>query len=347
MPSDESLDTCVPRFVADTTPPVTLPEGRTLGAVVGIQVSPDGHIWILHIASNMEWGTPGSLDDPSARLPAVCEFDEAGNYLQGWGGPDWLPRENGLQQWPKQEETISFDDDGTIWVFGADVSYDHAVQRFTREGELLLRIGRFGETGGDESQDLLGCPTDCWHDVAHREVYITDGYVNHRVVKFDSGTGRFLRAWGAYGSTLPSVSGGYADSFNNPVHAISLGPDGFLYVCDRKFDRVQVFDAVGHAHPRFIREIALDVESPFGSTFNLVFTPDGKFMVINDGSNSRFWMVDLARWEIVGHFMAPDSEGVGLEATAHKIVADRDGSLLIARTARGVERMSLESTHSA
>ena len=48
-------------------------------------------------------------------LPALAErarqrFDAAGNYLQDWGGPDHLPRENGLQQWPKQEETIAFDD---------------------------------------------------------------------------------------------------------------------------------------------------------------------------------------------------------------------------------------------
>jgi len=333
----------LPQYTADETPPVKLPPGRTLGACVGVQVSPDGHIWVLHIASNMEWGPPGSLDDPEARLPAVCEFDAEGNYLQGWGGPDWLPKEAGHQQWPKQEETIKLDDAGTLWVFGADVSYDHAVQRFTREGELLLRIGRFGETGGDGSPDLLGCPTDAWHDAKRHEVYITDGYVNHRVAKFDSGSGRFLNAWGAYGRPMPSASADYADSFNNPVHAISRGPDGYLYVCDRKYNRVQVFDAVGHAHPRFIREIALEHESPFGTTFNVAFTPDGNFMIVNDGSFSRLWVVDMEKWEFVGHFMAPESEGVGLEGTVHKIATDSHGNLLLARTARGMERMRFAS----
>ena len=87
-----------PRFEPDDAPPVKLPPGRTLGAVTGMQVSPDGHIWVLHIASNMEWGPPGSLDDPAARLPAVCEFDADGNFIQGWGGPDHLPREAGHQR---------------------------------------------------------------------------------------------------------------------------------------------------------------------------------------------------------------------------------------------------------
>ena len=328
-----------PRFVADPTPPVQLPPGRTLGAVTGVQVSPDGHIWVLHIAGNMAWGPPGSLDDPAARLPPVVEFDAAGKFLNAWGGPDWLEPQGDRQQWPRQEETIAFDGEGTLWVFGADTGYDHAVQRFARDGELLLRIGRFGEAGDDTSTDLLGCPTDAWHDVGRGEVYITDGYVNHRVAVFDAASGAFLRAWGAYGTPLPPAGKTAEHSFNNPVHAISLGPEGHLYVCDRMNKRLQVFDAVGRTRPEFVRELTLDVDCPFGSTFNLVFTPDGRFMAVNDGSNSRIWIVDLEAWAFVDSFRAPASEGAGLEATVHKITTDGAGNLLLGRTARGIERM--------
>lgn len=331
-----------PRFTLEAAPPVKLPEGRHLGAVTGVQVSPDGHIWVLHIASNMGWGPPGSTGDAAARLPAVCEFDAGGNYLQGWGGPDWLPRENGLQQWPRQEETIAFDDDGTLWVFGADASYDHAVQRFTRDGKLLLRIGRFGEAGGDASPDLLGCPTDAWHDVARREVYVTDGYVNHRVAVFNSDTGAFLRAWGAYGKPPRATEGEAREAFNNPVHAISRGPEGHLYICDRKNDRVQVFDAVGRDEARFVREIELNRESPFGTTFNLAFTPDGRFMIINDGSHSRLWTVDVAAWDHVDSFLVPGAAEDDLMGTVHKITADVAGNLILARTAMGMQRMRYE-----
>lgn len=331
-----------PRFALDAAPPVTLPEGRHLGAVTGVQVSPDGHIWVLHIASNLSWGPPGSTEVAAARLPAVCEFDAAGNYLQGWGGPDWLPREDGLQQWPKQEETIAFDDDGTLWVFGADVSYDHAVQRFTRDGRLLLRIGRFGEAGTDASPDLLGCPTDAWHDVARREVYVTDGYVNHRVAVFDSDSGAFLRAWGAYGEPPRAAAGEARTAFNNPVHAIARGPEGHLYVCDRKNDRVQVFDAVGRDAARFVREIELNRASPFGTTFNVLFTPDGRFMIVNDGTHSRLWTVDLVAWDFIDDFLVPGVDEGDLMGTVHKIASDAAGNLILARTAMGLQRMRYE-----
>ena len=312
-----------------------------MGAVIGVQVSPDGHIWVLHLARHMDWGPPGSTNDPAARLPPVVEFDAEGNFLQAWGGPDHLPIIDGNPQWPHNEETIAFDAEGTLWVFGANVGYDHAVQRFTRDGKLLLRIGQFGKTGGDESHDLLGCPTDAYHDVARREVYITDGYVNHRVAVFDSDTGAFLRAWGAYAKTAPFAKSG-PETFANPVHAISLGPEGHLYVCDRINSRIQVFDAIGRVQPRFVRELELKVDCPYGSTFNVAFSPDGAFMFIGDGSNSRVWTVDLAAWQFVDSFQPANSEGADLSATIHKITSDGAGNLILGRCARGVERLRFE-----
>jgi hypothetical protein len=328
----------LPRYAADPAPPVRLPEGRTIGSITGVAVTPDGHIWMLHIASKMEWGPPGQSSDPAKRLGAVVEFDAAGNYVQDWGGPDHLPRVDGLQQWPKQEETIAFDDEDTVWVFGADTSCDHAVQRFTRDGKLLLRIGTFGQTGGNASETLLGCPTDCWHDVSRREVFITDGYVNHRVAVFNSDTGAFIRSFGAYGN-LPDADLPLEERFHNPVHAVSIGPDGLMYVCDRKNDRLQVFDAIGKDRPVFIREMHFRHPSPFGTVFNLAFTPDGKWLLVNDGTNSRLWLVDLGAWECAGHVMAPDGVIGDIDLTLHKFCMDGAGNLLLARTSRGVERM--------
>jgi DNA-binding beta-propeller fold protein YncE len=282
--------------------------------------------------------------DLSALLPPVVEFDADGKFIQAWGGPDHLPQVDGRAQWPKQEETISIDAEGTLWIFGASRDYDHAVQRFTRDGKLLLRIGQFGVVGNDESRDLMGCPTDAYHDVARREVYITDGYVNHRVAVFNADTGAFLRAWGAYGKALPSPPSGQ-QSFNNPVHAVSLGPEGHLYICDRKNDRIQVFDAIGRTEPRFIREIEIKADSPFGTAFNVAFTPGGDFMFISDGNNNRIWTVDVKAWEIVNSFLAPGAEAAGMAGTIHKIVADKAGNLLLGRTNLGVERLRFQGVH--
>jgi DNA-binding beta-propeller fold protein YncE len=281
------------------------------------------------------------------RLPAVCEFDAEGNYLQGWGGPDWLPREDGLQQWPRQEETISFDEEGNVWVFGANGEYDHAVQKFSAKGELLLRIGQFGHKGSDDTPDLLGCPTDAWHDVARREVYVTDGYTNHRVAVFNSDTGAFIRSWGAYGKPPRPADGAAREVFNNPVHAISLGPEGHLYICDRKNDRVQVFDAAGREDAVFVREMELNRPSPFGTCFNLAFTPGGEFMVINDGNNSNLDVVDLAEWKHVQTFRPPHSDGIGMEGTVHKIATDAAGNLLLARTSIGIIKLRYEGLYPA
>ncbi len=337
----------LPRYVPDESWALKLPAGKHFGSVTGVQVTPDGHVWVLHLASNMAWGPAEGTKDQASRLPAVCEFDAAGNYVQGWGGPDWLPREDGLPQWPKQEETIAFDDEGMVWLFGANPAYDHAVQRFTPDGKLLLRIGKFGEAGDDRATDRLGCPTDAWHDVARREVYVTDGYLNHRVAVFDADSGAFLRAWGAYAQPPAPADGALRTAFNNPVHAISRGPEGHLYICDRKNNRVQVFDAVGRDAAVFVREIALDRPSPFGTCFNLAFTPDGQFMVINDGNNSHLAVVDLAAWAEVDDFRPPHSDGVGLEATVHKIASDAEGNLLLARTGLGVIRMRFDGVHAA
>src|SRR6187399_514717 len=124
------LNVTMPTFAADTTPPIRLPEGRTLGAVIGLAQTKDGHNWVLHIA-RQDWVGGADL---TTRMPPVIEFDADGTFLQAWGGPDHLPTVDGRAQWPRQEETISIDAEDTLWIFGADKDYYHAVQRFSRDG---------------------------------------------------------------------------------------------------------------------------------------------------------------------------------------------------------------------
>jgi hypothetical protein len=317
-------------------PFVTLPPGRTLGPVSGVSVAGDGHVWLVHIARSPALGAA----EEGSRLPPVVELDADGHFLRAWGGPEHLPTEGGRPQWPDREETVRVDSEGMVWIFGSNEGYDHGALRFTPDGELLTKIGRFGETGGDGSRTLLGCPTEVHFDAEHREVFLADGYANHRVVAFDVDTGECTRLWGAAGRD--PAAGPPEESFVGPVHCIAQGPDGYLYVCDRMGNRIQVFDAIGK-EAKFLHEIVVGPGTVFfGSTFDLAFDPAAPLVYVPDGSNARIWVVDREKVRVIGWFSHdPRSAAENTAAVMrliHRIAIDHHGHLLVARMFGGLER---------
>ena len=80
---------------------------------------------------------------------------------------------------------------------------------------------------------ILGRPTDVAWD-PQGNIFVSDGYTNHRVVKYDK-NGRFLRQ---VGSERP---GSEPSQFNTP-HGIAVDAQGNVYVADRANHRMQVFD---------------------------------------------------------------------------------------------------------
>ena len=80
---------------------------------------------------------------------------------------------------------------------------------------------------------ILGRPTDVAWD-PQGNIFVSDGYVNHRVVKYDK-NGRFLKQ---VGSEKP---GSEPNQFNTP-HGIAVDAQGNVYVADRANHRMQVFD---------------------------------------------------------------------------------------------------------
>jgi len=64
-----------------------------------------------------------------------------------------------------------------------------------------LEIGHPSTTPMDNADtSILGRPAGIEVDEKAHEVYIADGYLNRRVIVFDSQTGAFKRMWGAYGN---------------------------------------------------------------------------------------------------------------------------------------------------
>src|SRR5213592_4131336 len=208
-----------PQFRVDPAWPKPLPNRWLMGQAAGVAVDAQDHVWVIQ--------RPRSL----VPAPPVLEFDPAGNLLRAWGGPG-----RGYD-WPAAEHGIFVDAQGHVWI-GGNVERDHQVLKFTPDGKLLLQIGQAGVTGGDSDTAHLGRPASVSVDPATGELFVADGYKNHRVIVFDAQTGAYKRHWGANGRPPGDAS---VKSFGNPVHCVRLARDGLLYVCDRSNNRIQVF----------------------------------------------------------------------------------------------------------
>lgn len=329
-----------PRFSAELEDPkFKLPPGKKLGGAIAAAYSPEGDVFLLH-----QYNPPGvdmDFGDPGDYLPDVARFKADGTFVDAWGGPDHVPRLNGVQQWPLGREGIECDDEGNVWVFGY-YQGDDAVLKFNQQGDLLLRIGQREMPGSNADTQFLGGPTSCYHDVENREVFISDGYGNNRVIAFNSDTGEFTRMWGAYGKNPSELSS--EEAYGNPVHKVALGPRGRLYVCDRPNSRVQEFERVPGG-VKFLREVVIAPGTEYwGSAFDLAFHPGGKFMYVCDGSNIRVWVVDVDSFEVLGWTSAiQETEGDGNIprhfSLVHRFRLEPTGDLLLACTGRGYLRM--------
>jgi DNA-binding beta-propeller fold protein YncE len=146
-------------------------------------------------------------------------------------------------------------------------------------------------------------------DARANEIYVADGYGNHRVAVLDADSGEIKRIWGAYGKpptddNLPAYNPD-SPQFANPVHCIALSRDGLVYVCDRSNNRVQVFQKDG----TFVRQYVFNPQTKGpGSTWNLAFSPldkKQKYFVLLDGTNNVIESVRVADGAAVSSFGRP------------------------------------------
>ena len=138
-----------------------------------------------------------------------------------------------IKQWGKgyfaSPHQIRFGIDGHVWI--AD-THNHAIYKFTRDGDKLLTLGVPGEPGVGTQR--LKRPTDMVESPTG-EIFVSDGYRNNRVIVFDA-KGAFVRQWGELGAA--------PGQFSLP-HSIARDSKGRIYVADRNNSRVQVFSEKG------------------------------------------------------------------------------------------------------
>jgi DNA-binding beta-propeller fold protein YncE len=196
-------------------------------------------------------------------------------------------------------------------------------------------------------------------DHSANELYVADGYVNHRVIVFDAKTGAYKRHWGAYGNRpddsyfeeagehLPSPFSGAVQHENRPsqydpetaapqfriVHAVRISRDDLLYVCDRTNDRVQVFRKDG----TFVKE-AFVARQTFGSgsVWDIAFStdPQQSYLMVPDGTNQQIWILRRDTLDVVTAF-GRAGRWAGQFYGAHNIAADSKGNLYVTETYEG------------
>ena len=360
----------VPIYEWDPTwPKQPLPDNWAVGAVVGVSVDAMDHIWVVHRPRGAVPGTQARCCVPA---PAVIEFDQQGNVVQAWGGPraedllpadapdgplptiTWTPPTD--YEWVSSEHNIFVDHEDHVWL--GNYSGSH-ILKFNRAGELLLQIGRAKATGQDtNTTDAFGSPTGITVDPAANEVYVADGYGNHRVIVFDAETGAYKRHWGAYGNTPDdSVSftytpGGPPLQQFNIVHCVQIDQDDLVWVCDRGNYRIQVFQKDG----TFVKEVSIapapDEASmvrmrlndgrggmrptQIGTVFDLVFSrdPDQSFVFVADGLNEKVLILRRSDMEIVGSIGHAGHWGGGF-TMAHNLGVDSANNLYVSESSTG------------
>jgi hypothetical protein len=313
-----------------------LPSKWKMGFGSDIQADSHGNIWILSRPRGLAHPRSAAPDLTSTPAPPVMEFDNDGNFIQGWGG------ESGPgYQWPSNEHGISIDEKGFVWITGnadgtennpANLPNDNQILKFTNDGKFVMAIGKSGQTGSN-STDVLKGATGIRYYAKRNEVFVSDGYGNNRIIVFDADTGKMKRMWGAYGNRpidrdqrphivppapnelCPMVCGIWMtfQQFELP-HDVLISSDDLVYVSDRGNKRVQVFTIDG----RFIAEqfFGLDSKYPLQAR-SVAFSPDERFLYVS--GTPVTYIVNRKTLEILGSFVT----GAAQEHPAgHKISAD-------------------------
>jgi DNA-binding beta-propeller fold protein YncE len=363
----QAASVMAPRFEVDPMWPKPLPNHWILGQTIGVSVDAQQHVWIIHRAGSLEAGEVHATTNPPtaqccAPAPPVLEFDQAGNLIGHWGGPG-----NGYN-WPDSNHGITVDYKGNVWIGGngrgaagagagrgrgrgaaddegqqpgAFQSFnDNMVLKFTQDGKFLMQIGKPRSSKGSNDVENLRLPAKMFVDPKTNELYVADGYGNHRVIVFDADTGKYKRHWGAYGNKPDDTDlGRYnpnappAQQFRNPVHCAELSNDNLLYVCDRVNDRVQVFKPDG----TFVKEAFYNKETlGSGSVWDIAFSkdPQQKYIYLADGENDRVHIIDRASLEVLTSF-GEGGRQPGEFYGVHSIATDAKGNIYTTETYRG------------
>jgi hypothetical protein len=312
--------------------PRPFPVGKhwILGSVTGVTIDAQDHIWVVHRGvDSLQNNEKGPTLEPWASsccfsAPQVLEFDQGGNLLSNWDGKGGKGYD-----WPVSPSGIAVDAKGNVWIGsglptpslpppagrggrgGAPAApappADAQVLKFSKTGQFIMQIGHGGKAEGSDSKTGLNRPSAIAVDSAANEVYVADGFGNHRIAVFDADSGAYKRSWGAYGekpddAAMPAYdpSGAPAKQFRT-VSCVKIAKDGMVYVCDRQNDRIQVFQKDG----KFVKEAFVSkTTTGDGAVWDVAFSsdPQQRSLYVADGHDKKVWIVQRDSLDVVGSF---------------------------------------------
>lgn len=318
-----------------------LPAEWKLGDPSSFAVDSEDNVWLLHRPRT------ASEQEPGTAAPPIVVINSDGQAVDAWGG-------DGVgYEWPQREHFIHVDGSRNVWIGGNYCPAralpgllpvdDDQLLKFSSEGEFLLQIGRASESGGNSDRVNVHQPADADVYGPTNEVFVADGYGNHRVIVFDADTGAYKRMWGAFGNSPedrdecppPALSGvpdGPGPDQFSIVHAIRVSRDGIVYVADRENRRVQAFSTGGTFLKQLVRGSA-----PFARNLTLSPDPDQQYLYVGGGDD--IVVVDRISLEIVGNIQVPGMIGGG-----HQIAVDSRRNIYVAGATRGMQKLVFTGT---
>jgi DNA-binding beta-propeller fold protein YncE len=333
----------IPRFEPDPLWTQALPNNWVTGQVGGVAVDSHDNLWVFHRPATIPDGEKGaSLNPPQSECcipaPSVLEFDPNGRLLQAWGGP------GPGYEWFTSEHAIFVDYKDNVWLSGS-AQADNQILKFTNKGKFLMQIGHAGKNRGSNDTENVGGPAGLFLVRKTNEMFVADGYFNHRVIVFDADTGAYKRHWGAYGKhpddslkfppRAQLVKGPPPEGFNNPVHAVLVTNDDLVYVADRSNNRFQVFRPDG----AFLKEVFISRNTlqSEGTVHAFAVSPDKeqKFLYIVDGSNKAIRILNRQTLEIVGSIGGHAGHNAREFFHIHSVATDSKGNLFLGEVNNG------------
>jgi hypothetical protein len=206
----------VPEIPYDSVPNfLKLPPNLYLGEGIGVATNSKGHVFVYTRSGDTR----------------LFEFDRTGAFVREIG--------QGLYGF-EFAHAVRVDRDDNIWAVDEGTNM---VIKFSPDGSVAMVIGRRpeaveglvaaapGTPAPPPEPYVFSRPTDVGFDAAGN-IFVTDGYGNSRVVKFDK-NGRFVKEAGTRGAGRGEL---------NLPHTMATDAQGNVYVGDRGNARVQVFD---------------------------------------------------------------------------------------------------------